>query len=202
MVVAAVVTAAPSTLLARVDLEEDRPVALASVPLEIGHLAVQAATYHFWSQRCGIGDPEIWKRAILAVDQRIRYCASRHSEWHARIQPALEREERNAPVRGAAVGLLEMAFWSYRERYEQTYPKVEDACTVLRSSAVFSDLLAPGSVSEEESAAAWKAELKKEKSPSHHCEWGVCPRIAKAFRDLADKDRSWITAPCAELVPQ
>jgi hypothetical protein len=195
--VAAVMSVA-GPLTAQSNFAADRPAFAGELDLEL--FVNMAAVPYEWSRRCGIGDPELWTRAVAAIDRRLQFCAGRHAQWQAKITPALEKARREAPVRSPSMGLAELIFWRLVEQHERTPLDTDKVCAEFRASPVAMDVLAPGSVPENEREAAWEAEREREKPPTTYCEWG-CPRSMLAVRKLGDDER-WIEAPCANLVAQ
>lgn len=184
---------------AQANSEADRPTTAEELDLRL--FVNQAAVPYEWSRRCSIGNPELWTRAIAAIDRRLQYCAGRHSEWQARIASALEKARRGAPVQSPGMGLAELTFWRLIEQHQRASLDTDKICGEFRASPVAMDVLAPGSVPAKELETAWRTELDRENpTPTTYCEWG-CPRTMLAVRKLGEDDR-WIDAPCANLLPQ
>ena len=171
-------------------------VALPALEDSIAFTVSFAAEPYLVSQRCGIGDPGKWQQIFLAMDRRIDYCVERHFEWQAIRQEALSHARRDGVLSASDDRLAEGRFrhrvaeagldWDKKDR--------STMCASFRSSAVWRDVLAPGSVPENEAAAAWREEAKRD------CPHGLC---AESFRNLRQwgEQQSWVTAPCATLFP-
>jgi hypothetical protein len=187
-------------LLAQPEPSEDQDkIYLSEVSLQL-FLDIAASPY-VMSVQCQIGDREIWRRAVLAVDRRLERCAAVRPEWSAALAVTREKVERTFSVRDSkSTRLAELIFRSLvdlRSRKEID----QEQCRNLRSSPLFRDLLAPGSVSAKERDAAWAAEREKGKTDLLHCEWGQCPEAMLSFRKLGD-DQRWVEAPCDHLFPE
>lgn len=161
--------------------------------------AIWASQPYLVSKKCGIGDPEAWPRIFVAIDRRILYCAERHSAWQAKRHEAISM----APRFGVDDKLAQATFRQMVAKFGADADKEDanDMCAPYRSSALWKDLLAPGSVPAAEATAAWQEEAQREADNSHHCGRGLCPRFYKDIRQLGD-DQKWVTAPCAELLPK
>jgi hypothetical protein len=189
---------------AQPDLEEDRPSPPENSALQgIVLIAIWASQPYLVSQKCGIGDPEVWPRIFVALDKRILHCAERHSAWQAKRQEAVSIAPQFGVTNPTADTLAQASFRMMVAKFGADADKgnANEMCAPYRPSALWKDLLAPGSVPADEAAAAWAEEAVREDENSHHCGRGLCPRFYRDIRRLGD-DQSWVTAPCAELLPK
>jgi hypothetical protein len=188
--------------MAQPNLDEDRPSPPLSLEAGIALTADWASLPYLVSLRCEIGDPERWRQIFSAMDRRIDYCANRHFEWQAIRQEALSHARRDGVLDPSDDRLAEGRF---RKRVAETgleWDKKDRStmCAWYRSSAVWRDVLAPGSVPEQEAAAAWREEAGRERDNPHYCPHGLC---AESFRTLRQwgEQQSWVMAPCATVFP-
>ena len=191
-----------SLAMAQPSLDEDRPSPPLTLDYSIAITALWAAGPYLVSTRCGIGDPEKWRQIFSAMDQRVQHCAGRHLEWQAIRQEALSHARRDGVLSASDDRVAEARF---REAVAKIGPEMDKEdrdkmCASFRSSALWRDLLAPGSAPAEEAAVAWRKEAQREDDDSHYCGRGLCPRFFKGIRQWGEQ-QSWVTAPCATLFP-
>jgi len=191
-----------SPAMAQPSLDKDRPSPPLSLEPSIAIVADFAGLPYLVSRRCGIGDPERWRQIFADMDRRIDYCANRHFEWQAIRQEALSHARRDGGVGPSDDRLAEARFQKKVAELALEWDKEDRStmCAWYRSSTVWRDILAPGSVPEEEAAAAWREEAKRGRDDPNYCPHGLC---AESFRDLRHwgEQQSWVTAPCATLFP-
>jgi hypothetical protein len=188
--------------MAQPSLDKDSPSPPLSLESGIALTAAFAILPYLVSLRCGIGDPEKWRQIFSAMDRRIDYCAGRHFEWQAIRQEALTHARRDGVLGPSDDRLAEARFREKvaKDGLEMDKEDRSTMCARFRSSALWRDVLAPGSVPEEEAAAAWREEAKRASDNPNDCRHGLC---VESFRNLRrwGEQQSWVTAPCATLFP-